>query len=127
MMGYYCINSDDVRARAIKDIRLAPFGHVVTIKESTRSIQQNAMLHSLFQSLHGKEWAGRPRNAETWKLLMVSAHAIAAGRPAEVILGLEGEMVNIRESTAQMSVDRMASLISYVQAWIDEHECQEAP
>ncbi|MDP0076347.1 recombination protein NinB [Glaesserella parasuis] len=28
-----------------------------------------------------------------------------------------GELVNIRESTAQMSVKRMASLIEYVTAW----------
>ncbi|MDO9982934.1 recombination protein NinB, partial [Glaesserella parasuis] len=31
----------------------------------------------------------------------------------------EGELVNIRESTAQMSVKRMASLIEYVQAYCD--------
>ncbi|MDD2156778.1 recombination protein NinB, partial [Glaesserella parasuis] len=31
--------------------------------------------------------------------------------------GLEGELVNIRESTAQMSVKRMASLIEYATSW----------
>lgn len=32
-------------------------------------------------------------------------------------IGLEGEVINLRESTAHMSVRRLASLIEYVQAW----------
>ncbi|EYX18414.1 hypothetical protein BW97_17415 [Escherichia coli O69:H11 str. 07-4281] len=36
---------------------------------------------------------------------------------ADVLPGLEGEYVNIRESSAQMSVKRMASLIEYTTAW----------
>ena len=36
---------------------------------------------------------------------------------ADVVPGLEGEFVNIRESSAKMSVSRMASLIEYVTAY----------
>jgi len=57
----------------------------------------------------------------------VSGHALATGRQVEVVEGLEGEPVNIRESTALMTVGRLNSLIEYVQAWISEHESQEAP
>lgn len=32
-------------------------------------------------------------------------------------IGLEGEVINLRESTAQMSVKRLASLIEYILSW----------
>ena len=38
-------------------------------------------------------------------------------KKADVVPGLEGEFVNIRESSAQMSISRMASLIEYVTAY----------
>ena len=39
-----------------------------------------------------------------------------------MVIGLEGEVINLRESTAQMSVKRLASLIEYVQAWAVEND-----
>ena len=48
---------------------------------------------------------------------MVSAHKIATGGKAEMVIGLEGEVINLRESTAQMGVQRLASLIEYITAW----------
>ena len=48
---------------------------------------------------------------------MVSAHAIATGEPNEMVIGIEGEVVNLRESTAAMSKKRFASLVDYVLAW----------
>ena len=127
MKAMYRLISDQIRAMAIRDVRMAPDGHYVTIKEPTRSLDQNSLLHALLQSLEGKEWAGKPRTLEEWKVLMVSGHALATGRQVEVVEGLEGEPVNIRESTALMTVGRLNSLIEYVQAWISEHESQEAP
>lgn len=53
---------------------------------------------------------------------MVSAHKIATGGKAEMVIGLEGEVINLRESTAQMGVQRLASLIEYVQSWAVENE-----
>lgn len=44
-----------------------------------------------------------------------SPYSYIANMPkADVLPGLEGEYVNIRESSAQMSVKRMASLIEYI-------------
>nr|WP_261919846.1 recombination protein NinB [Mergibacter septicus] len=48
---------------------------------------------------------------------MVSAHKIATGGQAEMAIGLEGEVINLRESTAQMGVKRLASLIDYIEVW----------
>ena len=65
---------------------------------------------------------GKPRSVSDWKILMVSGHAIATKRPTELVPGLEGELVALRESTAQMSVARMNSLIDYIQAWMANAE-----
>jgi hypothetical protein len=39
-----------------------------------------------------------------------------------MVPGLEGEFVNLRESTAQMGIKRMISLIEYSQAYLDANE-----
>ena len=66
---------------------------VIKIQPMTRNLEQNA------------------------KVLFISGHAIATNQKADVVPGLEGEFVNIRESSAKMSVSRMASLIEYVTAY----------
>jgi len=96
---------------------------VVEIKEKTRSLEQNALLHKLLSEMSKrKEFGGKKRTAEQWKLIMVSGHSIATGRAAEVVPGIEGEFLNLRESTASMSVSRLSSLVEYVQAWCAENE-----
>ncbi|MGL9724475.1 recombination protein NinB [Sodalis sp. (in: enterobacteria)] len=90
----------------------------ITISDSTRSVTQNSLFHVLCTDVSRQVlWADKPRSKLDWKSLFVSGHAIATGRPGEVVTGLEGEFCSIRESTAQMGVKRMNSLIEYAQAW----------
>jgi hypothetical protein len=91
----------------------------VEVKPDTRSLEQNDHFHAVCEDLakSGLEWQGKPRTKAQWKVLLVSAHAVATGEGAEMIPGLEGEFVNIRESTAQMSVARSSSLIEYALAF----------
>ncbi|CAK8739167.1 hypothetical protein SODG_002773 [Sodalis praecaptivus] len=90
----------------------------ITINDSTRSVMQNSLLHALCTDVSRQVlWADKQRSMLDWKALFVSGHAIATGRPGEVVTGLEGEFCSIRESTAQMGVKRMNSLIEYAQAW----------
>lgn len=88
-----------------------------------RTDQQNRKFHALCADIAKSpmEWAGCRRTAEEWKNLMISGHAKATGRESEIVIGLEGEMVQIRESSARMSVARSASLIDYVTAWAISH------
>jgi hypothetical protein len=110
------------RTNAIDAVRNAPEGMVITIAPKTRSSEQNALLHKLLSEIaKRKEFGGKKRTAEQWKLIMVSGHSIATGRAAEVVPGLEGEFLNLRESTASMSVKRLSSLVEYVQAWSAEN------
>lgn len=101
----------------------APEGHYLTIRPPTRSLEQNAKLHALFQDVARSEakWGGKRRSAEEWKFLLVSAHAEATGRRGEFGVGLEGERIMLRPSTAAMSVAEMTSLLEYCIAWCTQH------
>lgn len=107
------------RCTAKLQIDAAPDGCVIEIKPATRSLEASAKFHSICGDLakSGKTWAGSTRTLVQWKVLLVSGHAIATGLGAEIIPGLENEFINIRESTAQMGVKRLSSLIEYSLAW----------
>lgn len=111
------------RKRAAQAVAEAPDGYKVTISEPTRNLDQNAKFHAICGDLAKSDvqWAGKRRSADAWKVLLVSGHAMATREGAEIIPGLEGEFVNVRESTALMSKQRSASLISYALAFCDEH------
>lgn len=112
-----------VRRNAAHAIANAPEGYMAEVKPRTRSLDQNALLHALFtEAAKSHTWMGRKLTVTQWKTLFISGHAIATGHGADVIPGLENEFVNIRESSASMSVTRMTSLIEYIHAWMAEQE-----
>ena len=102
---------------------------VLEVRPETRSDRQNKLLHALFGDVSKQaEWMGKKRTPEEWKLLFVSGHAVATKQGADLVPGLEGEFLNLRESTARMSKARMASLLEYVISWAIDHgvELREA-
>lgn len=100
------------------DGRYVPLRAIHEIFGDGRTLDQNAKFHAMCEDVARQAmWAGKKRTKDQWKVLFVSAHAVATGRGAEVVEGLEGEFVNIRESTAAMSKARLSSLIEYVTAW----------
>lgn len=119
----FILISEQVRRNALKAVMDAPAGHAVRIAPATRSLDQNAFLHALCGDIAkaGTAWAGKPRDADEWKVLLVSGHTKATAGEVEIVPGLENEFVNIRESTARMSVSRAASLIEYVLAFCAVH------
>lgn len=107
------------RKRCLDAVANAPDGMVVTISEPTRTLEQNAKFHAICADLQssGLEWAGKKRSAAEWKVLLVSGHSIATKEGADMVPGLENEFVNLRESTARMNKNRLASLIEYAEAF----------
>ena len=102
---------------------------VLEVRPETRSDAQNRLLHALFGDVSKQAlWMGASRTPEQWKLLFVSGHAIATKQGADLVPGLEGEFLNLRDSTARMSKARMASLLEYVISWAIGHgvELREA-
>ncbi|MDK4720090.1 recombination protein NinB [Rhizobium sp. CNPSo 3968] len=117
----FILINDRVRDNAIAALRSAPEGSAVTLGPATRSLDQNAKFHAICTDIAKSHmsWAGKRRDADEWKVLLVSGHTKATAGEVEFVPGLEGEFVNIRESTAQMSVARAASLITYALAFCD--------
>jgi len=118
------VMAHDMARRGVGDFaRIVPEGTVVTFTEPTRSGGQSAKFHAICGDLAraGVQWMGKPRTAAQWKVLLVSGHAIATKEGAELVHGLEGEMVNLRESTATMTKRRSSSLIEYAQAFAAQH------
>lgn len=122
------ILATESRPRIMQRILKAQDGDTVEIKPPTRNLEQNAKFHAICEDLERSQfpWFGKPRTAAQWKVLLVSGHAVATKAGADVIPGLEGEFVNIRESTALMSVARASSLIEYAEAFCATHIEREA-
>lgn len=97
----------------------APDGYKVTIAPPGRTLDMNAKFHAIVTDIakSGFQWMGKPRSADEWKVLIVSGHAVATKEGSEIVPGIEGEWINIRESTAAMSKKRGSSLIEYTQAF----------
>jgi hypothetical protein len=91
---------------------------VVTEFDETRTLDQNARFHAMVDDVARQaEYMGRKLPPESWKVLFVSGHSIATKQGGEVLPGMEGEFVAIRESTARMGKKRASSLIEYLNAW----------
>lgn len=118
----FILRHQQARRNAVTAVMEAPDGYRVEIRERTRTSDQNAYLHALFSAVakHAK-WCGRTLSADQWKVMFISGHAIATGVGSDMVPGLEGEFVNLRESSARMSVSRMSSLLEYVIAWCDQN------
>jgi hypothetical protein len=107
------------RRNAMKAVADAPEGFRVAIEPPKRTDGQNERFHAICGDIakSGLAWAGKKRDSTEWKVLLVSGHATATKEGAEMVPGLEGEFVNIRESTALMSIRRGTSLIEYATAF----------
>jgi hypothetical protein len=92
---------------------------VLEAKQPSRKEVLSRKFHAICGDLERSrfEWAGKPRTRDQWKVLLVSGHAVATRQETEIVPGLEGEFINVRESTALMSTERAASLVEYAVAF----------
>lgn len=82
---------------------------------------QSARFHAICGEVAKQAtFGGRKLSAQQWKVLLISSHMIVAGEDPDLVQGLAGEFVALRESTARMSVSRMSSLIEATTCWAVE-------
>ncbi len=121
----FIVHNERIQQNAIAAAKALPLPsapgdrpRVIEIRDLKRNEDQNAKFHAMCGDVATQaRYMGRKLTLLQWKHLFISAHAVATGVPADMVPGLEGEFVNIRESSADMGVRRMASLIEYVMAW----------
>ena len=107
----------------LKNCLMAGQRMVVEVRQETRSLAENAMLHALLGQISREvEWAGKKRDVETWKRLLVAAWCRARGEHVEMLPALDGHGVDIVfRRTSQLTRSECAELIEYVLAWSAEH------
>lgn len=110
------------REAALTLIRTLPLGtHKVLVAPLTAADSVRSRFHAMCGDIAKQcKFEGRRRSQQQWKVLLISAHAVACNQPSELVSGLEDEYVDIRESTTQMSNQRLLSCIEYVRAWGNE-------
>jgi hypothetical protein len=108
----------EARRNAAAYCLIAPEGQFVRFSDPTRTLEQNAKMHACFGDIAKQaKYLGRVLVMPQWKTLLISGHAVATGLGVDMVPGIEGEFVNIRESSANMSVSRMSSVIEYSLAY----------
>jgi NinB protein len=101
------------RPRALEFIAQCPDGLVVTVKEPTRSLEQNARLWACLHDVAAQViWHGQRLTAEDWKHVFT-----AALRKTKVVPGLDGGFVVCGMSTSKMGKAQFAELIELIHAF----------
>lgn len=106
-------------------------GHrvVLEVRLETRSDAQNRLLHSRIGDIARQvEWAGKKRDTDTWKRLLMAAWLRARGDHVEILPALDGHGVDVVfERTSKLSRAECAEFSDYVLAWGDERGVQWRP
>jgi hypothetical protein len=121
------LDRENPRWRAVKGVMDQFIGEEVTngrvlritIGEPKRTLDENAKLHAMLSEVADQvEWAGKKRDVEVWKRLMVSAWCRARGEPVEILPALDGHGIDIVPvRTSKLNKRDCAELIEFVYAW----------
>lgn len=103
-----------------KPLLMAGHRLAVELRGEKRSDAENRLLHALLgQIAREQEWAGKRRDVETWKRLLIAAWLRARGEPLEILPALDGHGVDIVfRRSSELTRKECAELIEYIQAWM---------
>lgn len=86
---------------------------VLTVKPSTRSLEQNARMWAMLTEISEQvEWYGNRLTAEEWKSVFS-----AAMKRAKVVPGLDGGFVVCGQSTSKMTRAEMSEMQTLMEAF----------
>lgn len=106
------------RAIAANLIRIAPQDAVVTIKEGTRTLDQNAKLWAMLSDISRHKPEGRVMTAENWKAAFMSA----LGHEILWQPGIDsGPPFPAGFRSSRLSKAQMGDLITFIQEYGDRH------
>lgn len=104
------------RAFAKSEIDRAPEGWIVTLREPTRTLDQNARMWAMLTDLSKQKVGGIVATPDDWKALAMHA----AGFECQFMMGLDGRPFPVGFRSSRMTVRQMSDLISWIRAYGDE-------
>lgn len=109
-----------------KSLLMAGHRLELEVRPQKRNLPQNAKLHAMLTEIAAqKEWAGKHRDAETWKRLMVAAWCRTKGEAIEFLPAIDGQGVDIVfRRTSELDKAECADLITFVEAWASQNEVE---
>ena len=109
----FILAHQQARRNAIAAIEAAPEGYRVEVRQSTRSLDQNARMWALLADIARQvEWYGKFLTAENWKDILT-----AGLKRQNVVPGIDGGFVVLGTSTRKMTVGEMSELIEFITAF----------
>jgi hypothetical protein len=111
------ITGEAARKAICRHVLSAPEGYVVSIKEPTRNLEQNAKMWAMLGDIeHQCHWHGVQLVADEWKDLL-SAGLVQS----KVVPNLEGSgFVILGQRTSKLTKKQFAALIELIQFFGDE-------
>ena len=105
------LTGEVAKKAACREILAAPDGHVVTLAEPTRNLEQNALMWCLLDCMAKQtDWHGNKLNAEEWKDLL-SAGLVQS----KAVPNLTGNgFVILGQRTSKLSKSQFAALIELI-------------
>ena len=104
---------DSQRSFAKQLIDKAPKNAVVSIKEATRSTDQNNLMWALLSDVSRSKPMGRRHTPEVWKNLMLHA----CGHAVQFETGLDGQPFPVGFRTSKLKTEQMSELLDFIQSW----------
>lgn len=111
--------SEADRKRAANWAMKAPSGTRIVFKETKRSVPQNDRMWAMLTDIARQvEWHGSRLSADDWKLVFMDA----LNREARLVPSIEGDgMVNLGQSSSDLSKNEMSELIELIAAFGANH------
>ena len=109
---------DSQRRFAHQCIDNAPQDAIVTIKEATRSLDQNRCMWAILRDISRAEPMGRKHTSEDWKSIFMRALKYEI----RFVQGLDDAMFPVGMRSSQLTIKQMVELIDYMTWFCAEHD-----
>lgn len=117
MKRKFVIKDETIRQRVMAFVNSIPLGMEVSIKQPSRTLDQNALLWTLLTELSQQvEWYGNKLTPDEWKDVLT-----AGLKKQKAVPGIDGGFVVIGAHTSKMSKAEFSELVELVYCFGAEH------
>jgi hypothetical protein len=111
------LNNANARAAAVAQIMSAPDGWVVSLREPTRTLDQNARFHAMIDDLVRQKPEGRSLSKDMWKAI-----AIHSWRKDVVFeRDFDGDIFPVAKRSSELSVREMGECMEIMNVYAAQH------